>query len=157
MEQPSISPSLLEGIPIPPEDWIPLKPFLLGIGPPWEPYPWDPRYNDAEEETCLLKASQQVEESTAAAAVSTIVATTTNVAATTSPKSCIHARWGPRQSSSDITSIWRAGVPAKTQATTNWSLSVWKEWAEERLRSIEGSDELLHKLDLDFTKMQPET
>jgi len=53
-----ISPSILARCKFPPKNWIPPKEFLLGVGQPWEPDPWDPCYDDPEE-VDFIAASQQ--------------------------------------------------------------------------------------------------
>ena len=55
------SPSLLAGVKPVPEDWIPLRELLLGLGEPWEPFPWDPCYDTENLNVNLLAASQQYE------------------------------------------------------------------------------------------------
>ena len=42
------------------------------------------------------------------------------------------------------------------KAQTNWSLSVWKAWAEEHSLVSGKSDELHHKLNVDFRLMKVE-
>lgn len=57
----AVSPSLLASLPPIPTDWKPPKQFLLGLGRPWEPYPWE--YDDNEEDDELfVQASQVVEQ-----------------------------------------------------------------------------------------------
>ena len=44
-----------------PADWKPPKEFLLGLGRPWEPDPWE--YDDLSEDDALfIQASQRVEQ-----------------------------------------------------------------------------------------------
>ena len=65
--EPVISPSLLANIPPPPPDWLCPRQFLFGLGEPWEPNYFDPRYETEEVEEMdefLLIASQQYEKST---------------------------------------------------------------------------------------------
>ena len=41
-----------------PKDWKPPKQFLLSLGWPWEPYPWE--YDDNEENNALFVQALQV-------------------------------------------------------------------------------------------------
>ena len=40
---------------LPSKNWVPPKEFLLGLGQPWEPDPWE--YDDEAEESVLVAAS----------------------------------------------------------------------------------------------------
>ena len=50
----SVSPSLLAGVKPVPEDWIPPRELLLGLGEPWEPGPWDSCYDTEDVNVDLL-------------------------------------------------------------------------------------------------------
>ncbi len=45
------------------KDWLPPREVLLGVGEPWEPCPWDSRYDIMETDEMLVDASQQFEKS----------------------------------------------------------------------------------------------
>ena len=45
---------------LPSENWVPPKEFLLGLGQPWEPDPWE--CDDEAEESVLIAASQHIDE-----------------------------------------------------------------------------------------------
>ena len=45
---------------LPSENWVPPKEFLLGLGQPWEPDPWE--CDDEAEESILVAASQHIDE-----------------------------------------------------------------------------------------------
>ena len=56
MESSVISPSILSRIgKLPSKNWVPPKEFLLGLGQPWEPDPWE--YDDEAEESVLVAVS----------------------------------------------------------------------------------------------------
>ena len=57
---PAVSPSLIADISKIPPGWVVPKRFLLGLGHPWEPDPWE--YSTAEEDELLIEASQGFEE-----------------------------------------------------------------------------------------------
>ena len=57
----AVSPSLLAGVKPVPEDWIPPRELLLGLGEPWEPFLWDSCYDTEDVNVDLLVASQQYE------------------------------------------------------------------------------------------------
>ena len=58
MDSPVVSQSIQDNLKDPPEGRIPPKQFLLGVGQPWKPDPWDPCYDDPEE-VDFIAASQQ--------------------------------------------------------------------------------------------------
>ena len=60
-QSPVISKSLLDSIKTPPPNWKPPRRFLFGLGPPWEPNPWE--CSDSEEEDFVIAASQHAETS----------------------------------------------------------------------------------------------
>ena len=156
MASPVISQSLLDSIEDPPEGWIPPKKFLLGLGHPWEPEPWDSCYDDDDADADFIAASQQFESTMSQTSESfngCVTATTTKT--TTATSLAKSKRWGPRQSSTDLVEIRNAGVPPKTRMQTNWCLSVWKEWAQERVKNCDP-EEQSHKLVPCFTEMEAE-
>ena len=54
-----ISPFILACIgKLPSENWVPLKDFLLDLGQPWEPDPWE--CNDETKESVLVAVSQHI-------------------------------------------------------------------------------------------------
>ena len=57
---PAVSPSLIADVSKIPPGWVVPKRFLLGLGRPWEPDPWE--YSTAEEDELLIEASQRFEE-----------------------------------------------------------------------------------------------
>ena len=57
----AVSPSLFASLPPMPKDWKPPKEFLLRLGRPWEPDPWE--YDDnPEDDSLFIQASQVVEQ-----------------------------------------------------------------------------------------------
>jgi len=52
------SPAVIGSAEDPPEGWIPPKQFLLGLGHPWGPEPWDSCYDDDDEDADFIAASQ---------------------------------------------------------------------------------------------------
>ena len=60
MESSVISPSILAHCQFPSDNWIPPKEFLLGLGQPWEPDPWE--YDDKDKSSALVAASQHMDE-----------------------------------------------------------------------------------------------
>ena len=155
MDQLIVSPPLLEAVEKPQENWIPPNAFLFDIGEPWEPYSFDTCYDDKEndaifEEASLLIYESEYEDVSPCAIVGESAGPKTT-AGCSKP-----SRWGPWQMSSDIAELRKAGVPVKTRAQTNWCISVWKEWAQDRLKGAKDPGELPFKLDTDFTKMLPE-
>ena len=156
MASPVISQSLLDSIEDPPEGWIPPKQFLLGLGHPWEPEQWDSCYDDDDEDADFIAASQQFESTMSQTSESfngCVTATTTKT--TTATSLAKSKRWGPRQSSTDLVEIRNAGVLPKTRTQINWCLSVWKEWAQERIKNCDP-EEQSHKLLPCFTEMEAE-
>ena len=106
MASPVISQSLLDSIEDPPEGWIPPKQFLLGLGHPWEPEPWDSCYDDDDEDADFIAASQQFESTMSQTSESfngCVTATTTKT--TTATSLAKSKRWGPGQSSTDLVEI----------------------------------------------------
>ena len=80
--------------------------FLLGLGEPFEPNPWDcdsASIDDAE----LLMAPQVAEEEMSEC------------------KPQQSTQWGPPTSTIQLEKIRKDGIPKSTQKQTNCSLSVW--------------------------------
>lgn len=122
-----ISPSLLAGLKESAAvDWNPSRRLLLGIGPPFEPLPWDPCYDDPdnmEEEAFFVKASQELTfdegtlTATATVSGATMSGSSTAITATATPGP---SRWGRKQTSNDIHALRMAGIPNKTQNQSCW-------------------------------------
>ncbi len=55
-----ISPSVLTAIQEKGDNWLPPRELLLGVGEPWEPFPFDSRYNTREENCLLVTAVRSV-------------------------------------------------------------------------------------------------
>ena len=145
---PVISPSILASIKEEiADDWLAPKEFLLGLGEPWEPFPFDPHYDDEGDKTdSLFVSALQAHEET-----SESVCCKPQPAGTDCSK-----RWGSPKSSSAVQSVRKSGVPEKIQNQTKWAVGVWREWASyRRLNTIED-EEQLHPLEEDFATMQTE-
>ena len=122
-----ISPSLLKQVELSSATFKPKRRFLFGLGEPFEPNPWDLDSSDSEEDSTFLLASQIIEEEVS--------------------KSCERSnRWGSPKSSARLQQVREGGVPKTTKKQTDWSLSVWSQWASYRTKNLIESDELLYEL-----------
>ena len=146
----AVSPSLLDGLKSVPENWIPSREFLLGLGESWEPFPWDSCY-DTEN---LLAASQQYEAVLQNSIDEENVDGFLLVASQDYEKSTeVSSRWAPPTDSSEISALRKSGVPQKIQNQTNWALRVWRDWALYRRRNLVEEEETLHLLQDNFVEM----
>ena len=59
----------------------------------------------------------------------------------------------PPTDSSELSTLWKSGVPQKTQNQTNWALRVWSDWALYRQRNLVKDEEMLHPLQGNFVEM----
>ena len=135
---PVISPSLLASIKIPPKGWKPPRRFLLGLGPPWEPNPWE--CEDEDEEDLMAFASQSCESKVDPPSPK-------RIKRDSNPQ---RRRFGSPVSSSKIEKIRNDGIPKATAKQTQWSLSVWQEWAGHRKENLIEESEHVLKLCEDF-------
>ena len=154
---PAISPSLLANIRTPPPGWKPPRRFLLGLGPPWEPDHWE--CEDDDEDDWLAFASQSFESSETILMDSPSSKRMENSASTVvnpPPKRIkrdlkpTSQRFGSPVSSSKVEQIRKDGVPKATSKQTQWSLSVWKEWAAHRKENLIEESEFENPLCDDF-------
>jgi len=75
----------------------PKRRFLLGLGEPFEPNPWDIRFSDSEDdEKDFLMASQMVEKEL------------------TQAKPLLSDRWGSPKSSAKLDLLCKDGIPKST-------------------------------------------
>ena len=150
----AVSPSLLAGVKPVLEDWIPPRELLLGMGEPWEPFPWDPCYDTENLNVDLLAASQQYEAVLQNSIDEENVDSLLLAASQDYEKSTeVSSRWAPPTDSSEISTLRKSGVPQKTQNQTNWALRVWSDWALYRQRNLVEDDETLHPLQDNFVEM----
>ena len=132
-----VSPSLLAQFGTPPPRKKPKHEFLLGLGEPFEPNPWDcdsDSINDAD----LLMASQVAEEEIPEC------------------KPQPSTWWGPPTSTIQLEKICKDGIPKSMQKQTNWSLSVWTQWSSWRSQNLIESDESEHELPETFVTISEE-
>ena len=145
-DQEVVSPSLLADTP--PEGWKPPRRFLLGLGPPWEPEPWE--CDDSDEENLTVATLDEPEDPWNREDVDNDSVAMASVVGTSSS-----SRWGSPKSSTDIKKIRHAGVPVKTLQQTSWSLSVWEDWPNYRRHVTKCPEETKYELKEDFTTMDP--
>ena len=55
-------------------------------------------------------------------------------------------RQGSPKTSADVKCIRRAGVPCKTLQQTEWSVSIWRDWARHRLGVPKDPEETQYTL-----------
>ena len=150
----AVSPSLLAGVKPVPEDWIPPRELLLGLGEPWEPFPWDSCYDTEDVNVDLLVASQQYEAVLQNSIDEENVDSFLLAASQDYEKSTeVSSRWAPPTDLSEISVLRKSGVPQKTQNQTNWALRVWSDWALYRQRNLVEVEETLHPLQDNFVEM----
>lgn len=111
--------------------------FLLGLGEPFEPNPWDCD-NDNINNADLLMASQVAEEEIPEC------------------KPQPSTRWGPPTSTIQLEKIRKDGIPKSTQKQTDWSLSVWTQWSSWQSQNLIESDESEHELTETFVTISEE-
>ena len=133
----AVSPSLLAGVKPVLEDWIPPRELLLGMGEPWEPFPWDPCYDTENLNVDLLAASQQYEAVLQNSIDEENIDRFLLAASQDYEKSTeVSSRWAPPMDSSEISTLWKSGVPQKTQNQTNWALRVPTKESCRRWRDV---------------------
>ena len=130
-----VSPSLLAQIDA--TNRKPERRFLLGLGEPFEPNPWDISDSEADEKYFLM-ASQMAEKEL------------------TQSKPQSSDRWGSPKLSAKLDLLRKDGIPKSTQKQTDWSLSVWSQWSCYRSENLVKADECVHKLKQEFTAMTEE-
>ena len=129
-----VSPSLLAEI-----DATNRKPkhqFLLGMGKPFEPNPWDIS-NSEDDEKDFLMASEIAEKEL------------------TQSKPQSSDRWGSPKSSAKLNLLHKDGIPKSAQKQMDWSLCM-ASVVVLSLRSLFEADECVHKLKQEFTAMTEE-
>ena len=131
-----VSPSLLKMFETPKPGYKRKPEFLLGLGEPFEPNPWD--LDCAEEDDTMLQASQAAEEQLSKPSTST-------------------SRWASPKSTVRLQQIREGGVPKSTKKQTDWSLSVWAQWASYRATNLIEDDEQLYELDEILLSMTEES
>ena len=131
-----VSPSLLKQFETPKPGYIPRPEFLLGLGEPFEPNPWDLASED--DDATMLQASQAAEEQLSKPCTSS-------------------SRWGSPKSTIKLQLIHEGGVPKSTKKQTDWSLSVWAQWASYRAMNLIEDDEQLYELDETLVLMTEES
>ena len=115
----AVSPSLLAGVKPVPEDWIPPRELLLGLGEPWEPFPWDSCYDTEDVNVDLLVASQQYEAVLQNSIDEENVDSFLLAASQDYEKSTeVSSRWAPPTDSSEICVLRKSGVPQKKTKPT---------------------------------------
>ena len=97
---------------------------MLGLGEPFEPNPWD--LGSEDDDATMLQASQ-------AAEVPTICTSS--------------SQWGSPKSTVRLQQIHEGGVPKSTKKQTDWSVSVWAQWASYRAMNLIEDGEQLYELD----------
>ena len=129
-----VSPSLLAQIDT---NRKPKRRFLLGLGEPFEPNPWD--ISDSEDdEKDFLMASQMAE----------------NELTQSKPQSS--DRWGSPKTSAKLNVLHKDGIPKSAQKQMDWSLSVWSQWLCYRSKNLVEVDEYVHEIKQEFTAMNEE-
>ena len=108
---------------------------MLGLGEPFEPNPWDIANED--DDATMLQASQAAEEQLSKPCTSS-------------------SRWGSPKSTVRLQQIREGSVPKSTKKQTDWSLSVWAQWAYCAMNLIED-DEQLYELDETLVSMTEES
>ena len=111
-----ISQSILTRIELPSENWIPPKEFLLGLGQPWEPDPWE--YVDEDDDNALLATSQGIDK---------LVNRTVEAKVLTEELDSKRqsSRWASPKCDKKLKKIRQDGIPKQTQKQTDWAVSVW--------------------------------
>ena len=132
-----ISPSLLKLFETPKPGYKPRSEFLLGLGKPFEPNPWDLDCAGTEDDT-MLQASQAAEEQLSKLCTSS-------------------SRWGSPKSMVRLQQIREGGVPKSTKKQTDWSLSVWAQWASYRAMNLIEDDKQQYELDKTLLSMTEES
>jgi len=127
-----ISPSILARCKFPPENWIPPKEFLLGIGQLWEPDPWE--YDDEDENSTLVAASQHMDELVTEELQSK----------------------APGLRLSVMRNFKRLGKMVFLKQT-NWAVSVWEQWASYRCTKIIEESETKHRLLTNIVEMSEDS
>ena len=131
-----ISPSILTRIgKLPSENWVPPKEFLLGLGQPWEPDPWE--YDDEAEESVLVAASQHIDE----------------LVTKLHSKEESSSRWSSPKCDEKLKKIRQGGIPKQMQKQTDWAVSVWVQWASYRCEKIIEESKKKHPLLTNFVAM----
>lgn len=110
---------------------------MLGLGEPFEPHPWDLDCAASEEEDTMLQASQAAEEQLS--------------------KPCTSSRWGSPKSTVRLQQIREGGVPKSTKKQTDWSLSVWAQWASYHAMNLIEDDEQRYEIDETLVSMTEES
>ncbi len=88
------------------------------MGEPWEPFHFDSRYDNPEEDGLLIRASQQYEVSLKSKEVmSELLSCSYSMAGSSK-------RWASPKSSKSVEGLRKSGVPQKTQNQTKWALGV---------------------------------
>ena len=130
-----VSPSLLAQIDA--TNHKPKHQFLLGLGEPFKPNPWD--ISDSEDnEKDLLMASQMAKKSL------------------TQSKQQSSDWLGSPKLSAKLDQLHKDGIPKSTRKQTDRSLSVWSQWLCYRSESLVEADECVHELKQGFTAMTKE-
>ena len=114
----------------------PKSEFLLGLGEPFEPNPQDLDCPGSEDDAMLL-ASQAVKEQLFKPCTSS-------------------SRWGSPKSTDRLQQIQEGGVPKGTKKQTDWSLSVWAQWASYRAENLIEDDDHLYELNETLISMTEE-
>ena len=125
-ESPVIFKSLLDSINTSTPNWKPPRRFLFGLGPPWEPNPWE--CSDSEEEDFVIAASQHAETSECKKSKIDDSLLSSELIA--------KSRWKSPVSSKKLKRIHEAGIPKSTAKQTQWALSMWKQWASQRRENL---------------------
>ena len=131
-----VSPSLLKQFETPKPGYRPKPEFLLELGEPFEPNQWYLASED--DDSTMLQASQAAEEQLS--------------------KPCTSSnQWGSPKSTVRLQQIREGGVPKSTKKQTDWSLSVWAQWASYRAMNLIEDDEQLYELDETLVSLTEES
>lgn len=100
----------------------------------------------------MISATQQVEERISVTQISAAP-----VACIQDSSKACSSRWGPPKANSELQQIRLDGIPKCTQKMTDWSLSVWHQWASCRRDNLIEESESRHALLTKFTDMTEES
>ena len=110
-----ISPSILSRIgKLPSENWVPPKEFLLGLGQPWEPDPWE--CDDEAEESVLVAASQHIDKLVTKLHSKEEPQHINELVTKLQSKEESSSRWSSPKCDEKLKKIRQDGIPKQTQA-----------------------------------------
>ena len=75
---------------------------------------------------------------------------------TTPPRTSERRRWGTPKHMNELDKLRMDGIPKKMQDQMKWSLTVWREWAEQRRGRLIQEAKFEYPLAMNFGAMTPE-